>query len=111
MISDCSYVTLWSAVAPLRVSNDWWSVTLAPLKELEAAETSKDLKQEEGIVSREDKVGAKRTLSVGSSSKVGSLSRKLEVNDRSSLEDMELDIRACTEPLPGNQQVFVNIIT
>ncbi|MCO5614089.1 hypothetical protein L7F22_068370 [Adiantum nelumboides] len=97
------YVTLWSAVAPLRVSNDWWNVTLAPLKELEAAGTSLDLKEEGGTGFVEKIVGAGL-----SSSKVWTSSRQIKANDRSSLEDMELDIREHTEPLPKNQQAYKN---
>ncbi|MCO5601952.1 hypothetical protein L7F22_056078 [Adiantum nelumboides] len=97
------YVTLWSAVAPLRISNDWWNVTLAPLKELEAAGTSLDLKEEGGTGFLEKTVGASF-----SSSKVWTSSRQIKANDRSSLEDMELDIRAHTEPLPKSQQAYKN---
>ncbi|KAI5055855.1 hypothetical protein GOP47_0029376 [Adiantum capillus-veneris] len=99
------YVTLWSAVAPLRVSKDWWNITLAPLKELEAAGTSLDLREEGGADLFQKAVGAG---SCGSSFKAGSSSRQSQANNRSSLEDMELDIRACTEPLPKNQQAYKN---
>eukprot|EP00250_Pteridium_aquilinum_P013717 c21528_g1_i1 orf=98-3352(+) len=103
------YVTLWSAVAPLRVSNDWWSATLAPLKELEAAGTSIYVNKEDEAVCQEDKLGGSTAFSVGSSSKVDSSSSRPQVNnDRGSLEDMELDIRTCTEPLPRNQQAYKN---
>lgn len=116
------YVTLWSAVAPLRVHADWWNVTLAPLKELEAAATSgsplkesvksssasmmMNTEQDKETPAQKDIIGTNRTKVIGSLR--SSSSQHLQANDRGSLEDMELDIRAYTEPLPKNQQAYKN---
>lgn len=63
-------------MAAQRVNSAWWDRVLAPLKELESAATA-------GVVNLEC----------------------LSKTNRSSLEDMELETRALTEPLPTNQQV------
>lgn len=135
------YASKWSAIAPQRVSSQWWEVTMSPLKELEAAASAEasDMK-----ASQEKKVQPS-TLSPGinhqgCSNEVGSEDLvKLEASqicdkstendgkrfpedancisletqdyktplaDRSSLEDMELDTRTFTEPLPTNQQAY-----
>ncbi|KAH7423576.1 hypothetical protein KP509_12G062000 [Ceratopteris richardii] len=99
------YITLWSAIAPLRVNNDWWNITLAPLKHLEAAKTSTKFRKEEEHSCHEDK---EMVSSAGVSSKGFTPLKQLEPTDRSSLEDMELDIKACTEPLPQNQRAYKN---
>ena len=89
------------------MNSDWWNATLAPLKELEAAATATSkldiksslvsmtvTKQEKGVVC-DDK----------SFNGLSSSSQTFQANDRASLEDMELDIKEYTEPLPKNQQV------
>jgi hypothetical protein len=45
-----------------------------------------------------------------SSDGLSSLSQSVQATDRASLEDMELEIKAYTEPLPKNQQVAAHEI-
>nr|XP_016457355.1 PREDICTED: DNA repair protein RAD4-like [Nicotiana tabacum] len=85
------YCTKWYKIASERVNSIWWDAVLAPLKELESVATS-------------DVVHLRRETS--------DESKKREVAQstatRSSLEDMELETRALTEPLPTNQQAYRN---
>ncbi|KDO50786.1 hypothetical protein CISIN_1g002340mg [Citrus sinensis] len=76
------YCMKWYRIASKRVNSAWWDAVLAPLRELES--------------------GATGDLNVESSAKDSF------VADRNSLEDMELETRALTEPLPTNQQAYKN---
>ncbi|KAF3780297.1 DNA repair protein [Nymphaea thermarum] len=75
------YCTKWYTIASKRIDARWWNAVMAPLKELESGET-------DGITRLE--------------------ALKNGVSTRSSLEDMELETRALTEPLPTNQQAYRN---
>jgi xeroderma pigmentosum group C-complementing protein len=104
-----SYVTQWSALIPQRVSSNWWSATLAPLNRLEAAATSNcDIKT--SFISMTDAKQEQAAAACGDKSSNG-LSSFSQTADRASLEDMELEIKAYTEPLPRNQQVEAHEIT
>ncbi|XP_023735483.1 DNA repair protein RAD4 [Lactuca sativa] len=70
------YCAKWYKIASHRVNSTWWDAVLAPLKDLES----------------------KTTQGIG-------LSDNLR-NERASLEDMELETKALTEPLPTNQQAY-----
>ncbi|XP_047313317.1 DNA repair protein RAD4 [Impatiens glandulifera] len=74
------YCMKWYKIAPQRVDSDWWNAVLAPLKELESRATG-------GESVRHEKESAL---------------------NRNALEDMELETRALTEPLPSNQQAYKN---
>jgi xeroderma pigmentosum group C-complementing protein len=78
------YVTLWFKIDRLRVDQDWWEATLNPLKQLEAAATAE-------------------VVTEGRSGLASSSGRS---NDRSALEDMEMETKTFTEPLPTNQQAY-----
>ncbi|XP_042029176.1 DNA repair protein RAD4-like isoform X1 [Salvia splendens] len=117
------YCTKWYKVASRRISSTWWDAVLAPLKELESAatagisnlesEASGLEKVEYSQVANADHgslphaigiVGASRELC---DIKVSKSPRKNKCpSNRSSLEDMELETRALTEPLPTNQQAY-----
>ncbi|XP_019066722.1 DNA repair protein RAD4 isoform X3 [Solanum lycopersicum] len=74
------YCTKWYKIASERVNSIWWDAVLAPLKELESVATSDVVHFAQG--------GNSFTAT------------------RSSLEDMELETRELTEPLPTNQQAY-----
>lgn len=71
----------WYKIASKRVDSVWWNAVLTPLMQLESGAT--------------DSTNDGLHPSANSSS----------VASRHSLEDMELETRALTEPLPTNQQV------
>ncbi|KAH9675413.1 DNA repair protein RAD4 [Citrus sinensis] len=80
--AGCGAKDVTRRIASKRVNSAWWDAVLAPLRELES--------------------GATGDLNVESSAKDSF------VADRNSLEDMELETRALTEPLPTNQQAYKN---
>lgn len=119
----------WYKIASQRVNPIWWDTILAPLRELEARETGglvylesdpKDtsFKHESSEASASDNSNmdvfsdnanllGKSGLELSkdnSPADVESSARKSVVGTRNSLEDMELETRALTEPLPTNQQ-------
>ncbi|KAK4417075.1 DNA repair protein [Sesamum alatum] len=119
------YCTKWYKVAAKRINSSWWDAVLAPLKELESGatggvvnldhEASPHEKNEESQVANLnhscslDKNHSCRASKECSEKQVeGSSMRKSFVSTRSSLEDMELETRALTEPLPTNQQAYRN---
>lgn len=122
----------WYKIAPKRVNSIWWDSVLAPLRELESGATGGIINLEklhDEASNEEEKIKASRMSEYpgadGPSNHVvlpekssGEASReygnKIEfqssvknssVATRNSLEDMELETRALTEPLPTNQQV------
>ncbi|KAG6659951.1 hypothetical protein CIPAW_03G071800 [Carya illinoinensis] len=129
------YCMKWYRIASRRVNSIWWDAVLAPLKELEAGatggmvhmdkqqiESSTEHKKEktsrelgnpnQDVVTGDAILHGMSTLEV-----VKEYGKKIDiessVNDsfvatRSSLEDMELETRALTEPLPTNQQAYRN---
>uniref|UniRef100_A0A2P2LPW8 DNA repair protein complementing XP-C cells homolog isoform X1 n=1 Tax=Rhizophora mucronata TaxID=61149 RepID=A0A2P2LPW8_RHIMU len=72
------YCMKWHKIASQRIDSVWWDAVLGPLKELEPG-------------------------AMGGSSGINSF-----VATRNDLEDMELETRALTEPLPTNQQAYKN---
>ncbi|XP_057441963.1 DNA repair protein RAD4 isoform X3 [Lotus japonicus] len=83
------YCMKWYKIAPQRVNSTWWDSVLAPLRDLESGAT-------EGVVlSRTNQIVATEANMMDSSAP-----------SRSSLEDIELETRALTEPLPTNQQAY-----
>ncbi|KAF5181297.1 Dna repair protein rad4 [Thalictrum thalictroides] len=86
------YCTKWYTIASKRIKSQWWDAVLAPLKELESRATG-------GVVPMDVQPGT-----VPNEQEMVKASR----DSQSSLEDMELQIRALTEPLPTNQQAYRN---
>lgn len=128
------YVSLWSSIAPLRVETEWWDSTLLPLKQLEATATSgpavtalpsvlkfaSDEKSEPNEIGQQGGSGTHPTISQESSGTelrntvsnhattevTHTLSGNIQpFNPRSVREDLEMDTKLYTEPLPTNQQV------
>ncbi|PIA26523.1 hypothetical protein AQUCO_09100006v1 [Aquilegia coerulea] len=87
------YCTKWYMIASKRINSQWWDAVLAPLKKLESRATG-------GVVPMDIQPGT-----VPNEQEMVKASR---VASQSSLEDMELQIRALTEPLPTNQQAYRN---
>ncbi|KAK7276237.1 hypothetical protein RIF29_17374 [Crotalaria pallida] len=83
------YCMKWYKIASQRVSSTWWDSVLAPLRDLESGATG-------GVVQ------LKTNQSISAESNMGGSF----VPSRSSLEDIELETRALTEPLPSNQQAY-----
>ncbi|XP_027192928.1 DNA repair protein RAD4 isoform X3 [Cicer arietinum] len=85
------YCTKWYKIASQRVNSTWWDSVLAPLRNLESGATG-------GVIhSRTNQITATEANTNDSF-----------VPTRSSLEDIELETRALTEPLPTNQQAYKN---
>ncbi|KAK4366920.1 hypothetical protein RND71_014800 [Anisodus tanguticus] len=93
------YCTKWYKIRSERVNSIWWDAVLAPLNELELVATGDVVHFAQG--------GNDCLLDMREHN-----DRKLMQNSfaatRSSLEDMELETRALTEPLPTNQQAYRN---
>ncbi|XP_052735951.1 DNA repair protein RAD4 isoform X2 [Vigna angularis] len=83
------YCMKWYKIASHRVNSTWWDPVLAPLRDLESGATGgvNDLRNSQ-IISKQSKV------------------RDSFFPTRSSIEDIELETRALTEPLPTNQQAY-----
>lgn len=115
----------WYKIASQRINSLWWDAVLAPLRELESGATGgmANLKKPHVDASNEhENVKAsgssdyskpnefpKRVPLPGKSSSLKvseEYGRNSFATSRSSLEDMELETRALTEPLPTNQQVL-----
>ncbi|CAI0548178.1 unnamed protein product, partial [Linum tenue] len=89
------YCMKWHKIASQRVNSTWWDTVLRPLRELESGATGAPLQ----LAENGDAVaGPKADLQP---SWINSF-----VASRDSLEDMELETRALTEPLPTNQQAY-----
>lgn len=80
------YCMKWYKIAKQRISSSWWDTVLKPLKELESGATAEHVRLLEKLGVEESK----------------------EYGTRNSLEDLELETRALTEPLPTNQQAYKN---
>ncbi|XP_024980877.1 DNA repair protein RAD4 isoform X2 [Cynara cardunculus var. scolymus] len=92
------YCAKWYMIASHRVDSTWWDTVLRPLKELESRA-----------------IGGTCRLSDKSSMSVirGDVKKEEHASvssfffaTRTSLEDMELETKALTEPLPTNQQAY-----
>ncbi|KAJ7556639.1 hypothetical protein O6H91_05G091400 [Diphasiastrum complanatum] len=104
------YVSLWSKAVPHRVDQVWLDATLSPLRQLEAAATT--VMPVDLSMSRAGTSGKLQQDIPKGSSIEGSIIKATEhqsVNckaDSGALEDMELETRALTEPLPTNQLAY-----
>ncbi|KAG8383653.1 hypothetical protein BUALT_Bualt04G0036300 [Buddleja alternifolia] len=119
------YCTKWYKVASKRINSTWWDAVLAPLKELESGATggivnvpnaaSDDKKIEASLVANPSQ---RCIMDIDNSCRSSEEFREKKAAEssmrnsfgptRSSLEDMELETRALTEPLPTNQQAYRN---
>ncbi|KAL6560827.1 hypothetical protein OROHE_006004 [Orobanche hederae] len=98
------YCIKWYKVATQRINPTWWDAVLEPLKELESGASCAVVK-----VGCESSSGEKVESGKYCGKKaVESPMRNSIAPTRSSLEDMELETRALTEPLPTNQQAYRN---
>ncbi|MBA0548251.1 hypothetical protein Golob_019360 [Gossypium lobatum] len=110
------YCMKWYKIAPKRVNSTWWDSVLAPLRQLESGGMWGTIKVSEhpGENSSLDHVilpkksGQEDSKEYGSKIEVESSVKDSFVATRNSLEDMELETRALTEPLPTNQQAYKN---
>ncbi|MED6180372.1 hypothetical protein PIB30_009725 [Stylosanthes scabra] len=83
------YCMKWHKIASQRVDSIWWDSVLAPLRDLESGATG-------GEVPSRTNHGTSTQSNMNDSF----------VLTRSSLEDIELETRALTEPLPTNQLAY-----
>lgn len=102
----------WHKIASKRVNSLWWDAVLAPLRQLESGATGGAVHLEEnsvGSLNDHEKSEASRSCSTirdtNLPTSAEAFARSSFVATRSMLEDIELEIRALTEPLPTNQQV------
>ncbi|XP_010932556.2 DNA repair protein RAD4 isoform X1 [Elaeis guineensis] len=98
------YCVHWYKIASQRISSQWWDRVLAPLKELESGATG-------GIVqleALEENVPSDPGKKVNKSLALEPPAEQTQISTRNSLEDLELETRALTEPLPTNQLAFKN---
>ncbi|KAK8507788.1 hypothetical protein V6N13_140532 [Hibiscus sabdariffa] len=125
------YCMKWYKIAPKRVNSIWWDSVLAPLRQLESGATGGTInlkKLHNNVSDEQEKIKASAYSGEDSRSNHVILpersgqetskeySSKIEVESsvkdslatRNSLEDMELETRALTEPLPTNQQAYKN---
>lgn len=95
------YCMKWYKIAPKRVNSTWWDSVLAPLKELESGATG-------GIGNHDTQPNPEPSKENSGAVQVESSPQISHVVTRNSLEDMEMETRALTEPLPTNQQAYKN---
>ncbi|XP_004289443.1 PREDICTED: DNA repair protein complementing XP-C cells homolog [Fragaria vesca subsp. vesca] len=130
------YCLKWYQIASQRVDPIWWDQVLAPLRDLEvratggmvflekehtgsssehiienflnisgSAEMSTPVPSNVHLNAKSSLEGSKDS---GKGLGVESSSRSVEIATRNSLEEMELETRSLTEPLPTNQQAYKN---
>ncbi|XP_015880255.3 DNA repair protein RAD4 isoform X2 [Ziziphus jujuba] len=129
------YYTKWYKIASQRVNSIWWDAVLAPLREVEAIGTAGTIHLEKDKIDasfrnqslKDPKVsdnlstndfpnnanllgnsGLEVPKDHGKKIAIGSSLQSSSIAARSSLEDMEFETRALTEPLPTNQQAYRN---
>ncbi|KAJ4959610.1 hypothetical protein NE237_019520 [Protea cynaroides] len=119
------YCMKWYKIASQRVDPDWWDAVLAPLKKLESGATgglvhldvnpesaSEGLSTSQKCLQEDVSLGHKFSEETSKQHNlninVESSARSSRAATRNSLEDMELETRALTEPLPTNQQAYKN---
>lgn len=126
------YCMKWYKIASQRINSSWWDAVLAPLKELESGAIGDMVfLRQEGSQEHEKTEAARMPVQstfvcvsdpLNSSAKLttevlrvnsqkftaASSAKNSFVASRNSLEDMELETRALTEPLPTNQQAYKN---
>ncbi|WOG84454.1 hypothetical protein DCAR_0103637 [Daucus carota subsp. sativus] len=107
------YCMKWYKIASERINMGWWDAVLAPLKELESAATENMLMRREGLNKHEKTkttgMPGQSMLDCASGPEKSLAECPVENSygvSRSCLEDIELETRALTEPLPTNQQAY-----
>ncbi|XWS30832.1 hypothetical protein CRYUN_Cryun23aG0024600 [Craigia yunnanensis] len=98
------YCMTWYKIAPKRVNSIWWDPVVAPLRELRVGSNWRPANH----VILPEKSGQEASKKYGSKIEVQSSVKNSFVAPLNSLEDMELETRALTEPLPTNQQAYKN---
>ncbi|KAJ4760239.1 DNA repair protein complementing XP-C cells [Rhynchospora pubera] len=98
------YCLQWYKIAPSRVNVQWWDKVMAPLTELESIATGLGSINKDNAASN-PAVGDEQLIGPGNHSHLDHISCS---SNRSTLEDMELETRALTEPLPTNQLAYKN---
>ncbi|XP_020269305.1 DNA repair protein RAD4 isoform X2 [Asparagus officinalis] len=104
------YCMQWYKIAPRRINSDWWDTVLAPLKELESRAYAglkafkENVSSNLGTKSSELLHPAGCNLIKSSSSQGCTCNKDLSIGI--SLEDVELETRALTEPLPTSQLAY-----
>ncbi|KAK3039317.1 hypothetical protein RJ639_028717 [Escallonia herrerae] len=114
------YCMKWYKIASQRINPMWWDAVLAPLKQLESGATGELVHLKEAVSKEHDKVKTSSDPSNVPGSPAAEVSKEDGENfdaesstrnfiaSRTSLEDMDLETRALTEPLPTNQQAYKN---
>lgn len=97
------YCVQWYKIASQRINSEWWDTVLAPLKKLESGAAG-GIVRLEALQEVPPDPGRKLNKSLALEPPVV----QPQISSRSSLEDMELEIRALTEPLPTNQLAYKN---
>ncbi|KAK0598443.1 hypothetical protein LWI29_034755 [Acer saccharum] len=100
------YCMKWYKIAPKRVNSVWWDAVMAPLRNLESGVTGST--HDGPCYSNQNDFSKHINLPGNSVPNIQSSAKSSSVATRSSLEDMELETRALTEPLPTNQQAYKN---
>ncbi|XP_062107517.1 DNA repair protein RAD4 [Humulus lupulus] len=127
------YCMQWYKIASKRVNSIWWDAVLAPLRDIESRATcgmvhlkndhedasfnpDNSVRISENLNNENfpnnpvllGKSGLEVSKDCGEKTGAESSLRNSVNASRSSLEDMELETRALTEPLPTNQQAYKN---
>ncbi|KAK3002726.1 hypothetical protein RJ639_018227, partial [Escallonia herrerae] len=114
------YCMKWYKIASQRINPMWWDAVLAPLKQLESGATGELVHLKEAVSKEHDKVKtssdpsnvpgnpAAEVLKEDGENFDAESSTRNFIASRTSLEDMDLETRALTEPLPTNQQAYKN---
>ncbi|ONI17468.1 hypothetical protein PRUPE_3G161000 [Prunus persica] len=93
------YCLKWYQIASQRVNSIWWDAVLAPLRDFEVTATSGSVHLEKEHTGSSSGHEQAKSLNI---------SDRAVIATRNSLEDMELETKALTEPLPTNQQAYKN---
>lgn len=108
------YCAQWYKISPQRVDSIWWDAVLAPLKELESRATGKVIYLEKDALNMNQMVEPQDNTQTTEKSTGAILKKELGglaiplAGTISSFEDMELETKSLTEPLPTNQQAYRN---
>ncbi|KAK1287485.1 hypothetical protein QJS10_CPB19g01376 [Acorus calamus] len=102
------YCIQWYKISTLRINSQWWEEVLAPLKSLESSATGGTVCFEGKLGNAPAKVMEEKSSELSASRVVQSkMPNEMTIfQKRDSLEDMELETRSLTEPLPTNQQAY-----
>ncbi|KAL6225771.1 hypothetical protein ACLB2K_004620 [Fragaria x ananassa] len=129
------YCLKWYQIASQRVDPIWWDQVLAPLRDIEMRATGGTVFLEKEHIGSSSEHIIENFLNISGSAEMNYLPsnvnlnaksslegskdsgkglgvesslRSVEIATRNSLEEMELETRSLTEPLPTNQQAYKN---